>query len=390
MQRTVVTLLAVVVALLLGTAAPARAHGADAKPEATDYRTAITAVTPSTDDVTVHVIENGARLELRSDTTQDVEVRGYSGEPYLKISADGVWTNTRSPATWINATADGKSPVPASARVDTAAAPQWQKVSSERVVRWHDHRSHWMSTSPPPAVTAAPASSHRLASWTVALVVAGTPTTVSGTLDYEPPPTPTLWWAAVVLAAAALFAVTYFWGRRPAARLLVAGALGVAALAELADAVGRTIVAGSTGFGVVTGVLTGQGVGLLVSLAALAAAVVTIRGTDAGPFALAFAGVCLALLGGLPDYETFAHAVPAVPWPGPVARLLTTALLGFSLGAALSGWWWLLQARRDARSAPAANGTTADDTTADDTTADDTTADGATAALEKTEAPRAH
>ncbi|SHN27590.1 hypothetical protein [Cryptosporangium aurantiacum] len=350
MQRTrthrLAAILAIVIAVLTVTASPASAHSADARPEASDYRTEITTISPDPSGVTVRVVENGARLELRSRTDEDVEVRGYSGEPYLRISPDGVWTNTRSPATWINATADGKSPVPASARVDTAAAPEWKKIGSEPVVRWHDHRSHWMSTSPPPAVTAAPDSPHRIASWTVALVVAGTPTTVSGTLDYEPPPATPLWWVTVVLVAAALFALTYFAGGRPAARHLVTAALGVAAVAEIADAVGRTITEGATGFGVVTGVLTGQGVGVLVSLAALVAAVLASRGWEAGPFAVAFGGVCLALLGGLPDYETFAHAVPPVPWPGLVARLLTVAVLGFSVGAALSGWWWLLHARR--------------------------------------------
>lgn len=360
MQRTFVTrsaaLLGAVVTLLAVTAAPARAHSADAKPEAVDYRTTITAITPATDAVSVRVVENGARLELRSDTDREVEVRGYSGEPYLKVTRDGVWTNTRSPATWINATADGTSPVPADARVDTAAAPDWKKVGAEPVVRWHDHRSHWMSTSPPPAVAAAPTSAHRIASWTVALVVAGAPTSVSGTLDYRPPPTAALWWAAVALSALGLFALTYFSGRRPAARLLVTGALGVAAVAELADAVGRAIVEGATGLGVVTGLLTGQGVGVLVSLAALAAAVLAARGWESGPFALAFGGACLALLGGLPDYPTFAHAVPPVPWPGVVARLLATAVLGFGLGAALSGWWWLLQDRRAARTAALAAG----------------------------------
>lgn len=55
-------------------------------------------------------------------------------------------------------------------------------------------------------------------------------------------------------------------------------------------------------------------------------------------------------LGGLPDYATFTHAIPLVPWPGLLARLLTIAILGFSVGAALSGWWWLLQERRAAGS----------------------------------------
>ncbi|GAA3393444.1 hypothetical protein [Cryptosporangium minutisporangium] len=350
MQRTrthrLAAILAVVVVLLTVTASPARGHSADAKPSASDYRTTITAVTPDSPDVTVRVVENGARLELRSRTDADVEIRGYSGEPYLRVTPDGVWTNTRSPATWLNATADGKSPVPASARVDTAAAPEWKKVGSEPVVRWHDHRSHWMSTSPPPAVAADPDSAHRIASWKAALVVAGTQTTVSGTLAYEPPPITPLWWVAVVLVAAALFAAAYFLRGRPAARHLVIGALGVAALAELADAIGRTITEGATGFGILTGALTGQGVGVLVSLAALAAAVLAARGWEAGPFAVAFGGACLALLGGLPDYATFAHAVPPVPWPGLIARLLAVMVLGFSVGAALSGWWWLLHARR--------------------------------------------
>ncbi|MFI5955017.1 hypothetical protein [Cryptosporangium sp. NPDC051539] len=347
-------LLALVVAVLTITAAPAQAHGADAKPGASDYRSAITAITPETEGLTIRVVENGARLELRNHTDQDVVVSGYSGEPYLKVTPAGVFTNTRSPATWINATADGTSKAPASAHVDTAAEPQWQKVASTPKIRWHDQRNRWVSGSPPPIVAADPSSAHRISTWKIDLLVAGTATVVTGTLDYEAPPATPLWWAGAGLVAAGLFALTYFRGGRPAARRIVAAALGVAALAELTDAVGRTLVEGATGIGVLTALLTGQGVGVLVGVAALSAAVLALGGADAGPFAVAFAGACLALLGGLPDYDVFAHAVAPVPWPGPVARVLAVLVLGGSVGAALSAWWWLLRARRAAAARAAA------------------------------------
>ena len=63
---------------MLALAAPAAAHGADA-PDATDYRTEVTGLSPCDTGVTVRAVEAGARLELSNDTGATVTVLGYSG-----------------------------------------------------------------------------------------------------------------------------------------------------------------------------------------------------------------------------------------------------------------------------------------------------------------------
>ncbi|MBM0240265.1 hypothetical protein JNW88_29915 [Micromonospora sp. ATA32] len=81
-------------AAALAFAAPAAAHGADA-PGRHEYRTEVTGVTPARPGLTVRAVEAGARLELVNRTGRNVEVIGYSGEPYLRVGPDGC---SRTPA----------------------------------------------------------------------------------------------------------------------------------------------------------------------------------------------------------------------------------------------------------------------------------------------------
>ena len=119
-------------AAALVPASGASAHGADA-PDGTNYRTTVTTVTPAVAGLTVRAVEAGGRLELTNHSGRTIEVLGYSGEPYLEVRPDGVYENTRSPATYVNETLTADSPVPASA--DPTAAPEWRQVSGEPVAR---------------------------------------------------------------------------------------------------------------------------------------------------------------------------------------------------------------------------------------------------------------
>ena len=44
------------------------------------------------------------------------------------------------------------------ANADPRAEPDWRQVSTQPEYDWHDHRTHWMSASPPPQVAADPES----------------------------------------------------------------------------------------------------------------------------------------------------------------------------------------------------------------------------------------
>jgi hypothetical protein len=183
-------------AATLAFAAPAAAHGADA-PDGTNYRTEVTGVTPARPGLTVRAVEAGARLELVNRTGRNVEVIGYSGEPYLRVGPDGVFENTRSPSTYLNRTIAGDATLPPEA--DPAAAPSWRQVSDSPTVRWHDQRALWAESAPPAQVSADPAREQRVRDWAVPVRDDTATMEIRGTLDWVPPPDAYPWWAAVAL-----------------------------------------------------------------------------------------------------------------------------------------------------------------------------------------------
>ncbi|MFF5218976.1 hypothetical protein [Micromonospora sp. NPDC000442] len=365
-------LLAATVTATLATAAPALAHGADA-PNGTDYRVAVTDV--GRPDLRVRVVEAGARLELTNTGDTPVEVIGYSGEPYLRVGPDGVYENSRSPATYLNRTIVGDTALPAEA--DPAAEPRWRRVDGGTTARWHDQRALWREAQPPAQVRAAPDREHRVRDWVVPLRDADGPLEIRGTLDWVPPPDAYTWWVVATVGALAVGAL----GVLPAAsgpgrRALVAlgGLLIVGGIAAVALALGRTLDAGSQGLGgVLTGLLTGPVWALLTGLGAIAAGARTVRGgggpaatgarTSAGTgrqasafrsdvdFVVALAGVCLALFAGVTNAAGFARAVLPVPWPPTVARVLVVLVLVAGAGGLAAA---LLRLHAAARRAPAA------------------------------------
>ena len=316
---------------LLGwaAAAPAAAHAADA-PDATNYRTTITGITPDLPGVTVRAIEAGARLELTNSSGRVVEVLGYSNEAYLEIRPDGVYENANSPATYLNATLTGGVVPPANA--DPAAAPDWRKVSDEPKARWHDKRTRWTQLQPPPAVAADPGQPHRIADWSVPLRLADDLSLlqIQGTLDWVPPPSAALWWIVTLVAAAAVACL----GLVRAIGVPVLGIVLMAGgLAALAYVGAREIDAGAaTAWQLISGVFASELWPAVAGLTALVASGVAIRSRPSALFALALAGAGLALFGGVVNAAVFFRSVAPVPWNDITARLVIAAVLAFGLG----------------------------------------------------------
>ncbi|MGC4768707.1 hypothetical protein ACLQ25_06950 [Micromonospora sp. DT44] len=339
-------------ATLLG-AVPAAAHGADA-PDGTDYRARVTGVTPARPGLTVRVIEAGARLELTNRTGRAVEVIGYSGEPYLRIGPDGVFENTRSPATYLNRTLAGDTALPADA--DPAAPPSWRRVDDGATVRWHDQRALWQESTPPAQVLAAPEREHRVRDWTVPLRDGTDPLTIGGTLDWVPPPDAYTWWAVSIVGLLAVGALGLFAAASTAGAraLAVLGALLVVGGAvAVAYPVGREIDAGAQGVGgVLSGLLSGQIWSLLTGLGAVAAGWYALRRRPAADFAVALAGACLALFAGVSNAAVFARSVAPVPWSPGVARVMVAAFLITGVGATAAGVLRLHAASRAAALTP--------------------------------------
>jgi hypothetical protein len=200
--------------LLVGLSSPAAAH--TRTQETTNVVSRITsALLPDGVEVVVHT--GGLLIELENRSAVTVVVHGYEDEPYLRIGPDGVARNRRSPATYINEERFGDVAIPQD--VDASAPPEWIHIEDEPRVLWHDHRTHWMSTSPPPFVEAGPLARSLMTmemvgtigsagddagtyqSWVVPLSVGGDRFEVSGELGWEDPPSATPW---LLVAAGAL------------------------------------------------------------------------------------------------------------------------------------------------------------------------------------------
>jgi hypothetical protein len=201
-RRLTVALAFGAAAALCLTAAPAAAHS-----PSRNYVTAITGVHPSVPGLQVSVTADGTYLTITNETGQTVTVFGYSNEPYLRLTDQGVWQNTRSLTTYVNASVVRDIPDD----VDANAPPVWQQVSSSTTYQFHDHRVDWNGAGRPAVVDADPGDPHLLANWTIRLLVGDTPVTVDGTLSWKPSPSG-LPGMGVVLAivGAMLFAVFIF------------------------------------------------------------------------------------------------------------------------------------------------------------------------------------
>jgi hypothetical protein len=313
--RRTALFVAVLAGALLVPAGPALAHGGEA-PDATAYRVEVLGVGPAEPGITVRTVEAGARLELRNTAGTTVEILGYQGEPYLEVRPDGTFENLNSPATYLNQTLDGDTPVPPEA--SPAAAPRWHRVSTETTVRWHDQRTRWLGTDLPPQARADPSRSHRVRDWQVPLRRGTHTFAAHGTLTWEPPPATGWWWAGALALGAGLAAL----GRRHA-RLL-----GPVALSAGTIIFGYAVTRALSGAG-------GQEPALVAAVLAVTAGVLTWRGR--APFVLALAGALLAIFGGLTDVDYFTQAVLATPGPPWAARTAVLLAIGAGLGMAVTG-----------------------------------------------------
>jgi hypothetical protein len=116
------------------------------------YRSTVRSIDPPVAGLDIQVLNYDDRLLLVNRTGGPVEVRGYGGEPYIRIGSDGsVEVNKRSPSYYLNLERFGDAPVPPSARED--APPRWQLVDRTGRFEWHDHRIHYMSKNLPNQVT---------------------------------------------------------------------------------------------------------------------------------------------------------------------------------------------------------------------------------------------
>ena len=315
----------VVVSGVLSVQDDAAAHGGPTDEEtSSNYRTTVTLIEPDVEGVSARVIDAGSRLELTNRTDARVIVHGYQGEPYLRIGPDGVFENRRSAATYLNTTRDGAADIPD--LVDPQAAPEWRQVSTGTTARWHDHRAHWMSPLPPPAVRADGTREFVIFDpWVVPLRVGEVTAELRGDLTWVPPPSSRRWWTVTT----ALFASALFVMVRVRSPWVRASALAIAAGADLVATIG--FVSPS-----VESVFFRSSQVLYPALLALAAARVAMRALrkNPGPHLAAGLAAVLALgMSGASRLDAFSRSQIATALPGTLDRMLTATIM--AIGAAL-------------------------------------------------------
>jgi hypothetical protein len=149
-----------------------------------EYRSNITAITPSVPGLSIEVLEFADRLLLRNHTGKTVTIYGYEGEPYARVLANGTAEqNVHAPATYLNTNFYGDVTVPPIA--SPSAAPKWEVVDRTGQFEWHDHRIHYMSPVVPPEVKNK--STRTLVfDWRVPLTVGAAKVAVNGQLFWTP------------------------------------------------------------------------------------------------------------------------------------------------------------------------------------------------------------
>lgn len=346
MRRTLVTVATLV--LVVGPASPAAAHGVGGF-SPSNLRSELKSVQPPIPGLEVRVIESGSRLEVENRTGEDAVVIGYENEPYLRVGPDGVFENRRSPATYLNGDRRGRTTVPGTA--DPKAAPEWRKIASQPVARWHDHRVHWMGDQNPPAARRAPGETHVInPNWVVPIRHGSTTIEASGDLRWIPGPSPWPWLGV----AAALLAVTVVaFRRRPPATALAVTA-GLLLALDVAHAVGTGLSVAGPVSEQLTQALVSSAISPVAWVVGGVGLWMMLTSRPMGLPLVAAATMLVALAGGLVDLADLSQSQIPFVWGAPAARLLVATSLGAGLG--LAAVCLLSAARPTPESAPAPRG----------------------------------
>jgi hypothetical protein len=178
---------------------PASAHPSGSNPDAAYYQADLAEITPARPDVVVRVDPRGEWIDLTYTGDTEVVVLGYTGEPYLRVTATTTAENLVSQTTYLNKAMFAD--IPTSGRT-ASAAPTWQPIDGAGTVRWHDHRIHWMGQARPPNVAADPTRRHLVGTWVVHAVAGTVPFDIRGTLNWigKPNGLPLRTWLILALA----------------------------------------------------------------------------------------------------------------------------------------------------------------------------------------------
>jgi hypothetical protein len=202
----------------------ALAPPAAADPAGPTYdRSAVVSIRPPDPSVRAQVVGGDAFLQLTVARGHEVIVRGYAGEPYLRIGRDGtVAENVRSPATYLDQNRYAEVRLPRQA--DPGAPPRWRTIGAGGTWAWHDHRTHWMSDQRPLGL----GPGDRVVDATVPLTVDGRTVRVRVISTWMPPPSPLVAVVGVAVGLVAVLLAARSARVRPTAATLLAAAVAAA------------------------------------------------------------------------------------------------------------------------------------------------------------------
>ena len=294
--------------------APAGAAFAHTGSSTSDYRVEITGWVGDHRGVDLRIIELGNRVELRRTTASTVIVLGYEGEPYLRLDAYGVAENTTSPAHFLNQSRYASSDPPATA--SAKAPPTWMTISNADVVRWHDHRAHWMSNVPRADVLANPDVERVVLDGNrMDLVIDGRSAAALVRVTWLPPPLNWVWWAVAAVLAFGVSGVIVF---------LPGAVRAVATIAAVGSAV----------------TLLGQGTSTMRQVLALACVALALcaLGLRRHPHAHlpALAAAASATILAATRLDVFNHELVAGRLPGEPQRVMIAVGAGLCIGTLAS------------------------------------------------------
>ncbi|MFV0532865.1 MAG: hypothetical protein ACK5MR_04325 [Cumulibacter sp.] len=342
LRRLANTLVVVIAAVCVtvGGADAASAHFGGGR-EPSNWRGEILSVTPQMPGVSFTLTDSADRIEVRNTSSTPLIIYGYQHkepgdrDPYLKVSADGVWVNTESQAGYLNETLYGAPEKVPDHLVDDLGdgEPVWEKVSDEGVYRWHDHRIHWMSPDPPSAVTADPSSEHLvIAEWAISAKYGDQPeSTITGELRWIPQQAAPWWIVVVVLAIAVIVG-----GALRNWRMVISITGGVLAVLAVAQAVISPLpqdeYQGEFSFILVSAAVPALAV---LGLCLLGVRALRRSGDESAPYLLGGAGA-LAAIQGSSDVTVLTRSQLEHGGPDWLARLIIAAVIGVGVGMVIA------------------------------------------------------
>ena len=184
--------LACVLVTVCGFPNVAIAHGPTA-PVATSY---LGKVTHAPVGVDARVVNGYLWLWLRVPPKQGLVVLDYRGAPYVRFSRAGVYLNENSEMYYLNQIPPEVPP----AKLARETPAKWHHFSDEHEYAWHDGRIGALAST-----VIAPGASY-VGTWSIAAMVNGHLSQISGSLWHAQDPSIVWFWPIVVLIACALAA----------------------------------------------------------------------------------------------------------------------------------------------------------------------------------------